>query len=424
MLSRRKREGAMMTSMIEKTVRKIRSANKSAKIELLFPLYVLLILGASTMNEEGYFGITLSKWLATFAISFILVVIIVIFAHKRLGTHDFRFKALPHMFLIAYSAAIMGMSVAKTDILAPLLQSIGTSGFWDQFFTAMMTYMILSIPALIFVIAGFYGLFSITDPYIQSFNEVSKVVKKGDFTIQISDEHILNDSVFGPIASFFNDVISTASLLIERMARLNSILIQTSRGIANLSEELSNASEVVNSSTESLSTGAQEQVNVVSVVSEELFDLTQQVETVMNDIKKNATTAAQIATQMTILSLNASIEAARAGTEHQAFIVVANNIRTLASNSKESARTIHEVARVIEEKLHATFVKVKESMENINAVAEENAASIEEISASMQDLASNMHDLLELAQHLTSKADESHDLIANLHHVATTTTVN
>ncbi|MBP9627479.1 MAG: 4Fe-4S binding protein [Synergistaceae bacterium] len=55
-----------------------------------------------------------------------------------------------------------------------------------------------------------------------------------------------------------------------------------------------------------------------------------------------------IATQINIISLNASIEAARAGIHGKAFAVVADEIRRLANNSKESlafAETSSEIAR-------------------------------------------------------------------------------
>ncbi len=412
--------------MMKKTtyLNKLKYISKATYVESLFLLYVAYILVTSAINDNGYFNVPPSKWLSTFAISFLLATLIIFLAYRKLGPHDYRFKAIPHIFVIAYTAVVLAMSVTKTDILVPLLRSIGSTEFSELLASAILTYLVLSIPAVSFVTAAIYNLFSISDPYIKAFNETRTVVEKGNFSARIEDPNILNDSVFGPIAVFFNEIISTASELIEKIVTSSSVLIQASEKIVDLSEQLNEASDAINTSTEALSRGAQDQVESVLTVSDEMLELTRLVDDVTSDIKNNAVTATRMARQMLILSLNASIEAARNGSENKTFHVVANHIRQLANSSRETAGKIAEISELIAERLHSTFNTVKENVDSISAVAEENAASVEEISASMQDLTANMQQLVDTARILSSKAEESKEVLSKVRFVPTNVLVN
>ena len=91
-----------------------------------------------------------------------------------------------------------------------------------------------------------------------------------------------------------------------------------------------------------------------------------------------------IASQTNLLSLNASIEAARAGDAGKGFAVVAEEVGRLAVSSRETseeiARTLNHMSETIKIMVDKT-VGINESIASQGAAMEEINANIEELSA-------------------------------------------
>ncbi|MGF7050212.1 methyl-accepting chemotaxis protein [Paenibacillus sp. DS2015] len=94
--------------------------------------------------------------------------------------------------------------------------------------------------------------------------------------------------------------------------------------------------------------------------------------------------------QTNILSLNASIEAARAGTAGRGFMVVADEIRNLADGSKQSIQTVAEITDEIWRGIEHTTA----SLNAVSPMMAEQRVSVKEASSIFQSVKQQMDEFL------------------------------
>ncbi len=182
------------------------------------------------------------------------------------------------------------------------------------------------------------------------------------------------------------ELVDSANELLESAGRMNTSIDEIKRGITMqasdasdcladteiLDEKIDDVMKNVNAiegmagnATEAVSEG----VRSVDELKEKADETAKVTKTVISDIQALAgetkainqivETINDIATQTNLLSLNASIEAARSGDAGRGFAVVANEIRVLADQSKAAANEIRTIIGSIVKRTGETVVSAK-----------------------------------------------------------------
>ncbi len=125
----------------------------------------------------------------------------------------------------------------------------------------------------------------------------------------------------------------------------------------------------------------------------------------------------EIADQTNLLSLNASIEAARAGNAGMGFAVVANEIKKLAEESQDSAG---KIKKIVEDIHIQTLDTVNKAMEAEGIVSKQNISIQETIEVfhdmkdSMQKVLTNMEKVYEDVSSMDSTRISTLEAIQNI----------
>jgi len=226
-------------------------------------------------------------------------------------------------------------------------------------------------------------------------------------------------------------------------------------GIQKIAESTTSISEITMRSNDEAELGAirlqqlSDQMNgmmdSIEVLNQHISILNQK-STHIGEITGNITA---IANQTSILSLNASIEASRAGEFGRGFAVVAEEIRKLAANSIESAQHINELISETRQEIDAvsesmnrtvsqvetgsaymeTAVKgfgeiltatkkVNEQMTDASAVTEQMSAGSEEVSASMTHAAVSAQEVANKSDLVAKATEEQLTHVKDIHSAA------
>ncbi|MBU9712972.1 methyl-accepting chemotaxis protein [Evansella tamaricis] len=272
-------------------------------------------------------------------------------------------------------------------------------------------YLIVGVFVLIAVAGGFLITISITKP-INNLVILMKKGETGDLTVRTG--YVLNNEI-GQLGSSFNQMLANIKDIIENNKKASQLAVESAENLKDISINSSFTSEQIAAAIEEVAKGAVEQVdyaektkkvmqglsNEMNIVSDnvihvseamsstkalsstsihhvkELTDKNEDVgkklqkvdETIVklnssvNEVKGIVKLIKDMSEQTNLLSLNASIEAARAGDAGRGFAVVAGEVRKLAEQSKGATIKVDHVIQKILGHIEESVLLVKDSLE-------------------------------------------------------------
>lgn len=243
------------------------------------------------------------------------------------------------------------------------------------------------------------GTMNNLNAYVKEISENLTQIAKGDLTKNFND-----------ITDFIGDFASIKESFVYILREFNITLTriqETSHQVDSGSEEIAHAANDLSEGTGEQASAVEELVATINTVSEMAVNSAKQTETAYNNALRSAESAGEervhmqalqdemrrikeisgeieaiiitieeIATQTSLLALNASIEAARAGEAGKGFAVVADQIGKLATDSAQSVVNTKEL-----------IVKTVEEIEKGNKITEQTAVAFENIITEMQSFA-------------------------------------
>jgi methyl-accepting chemotaxis protein len=172
--------------------------------------------------------------------------------------------------------------------------------------------------------------------------------------------------------------------------------------VALLSTRLKQAKqiEIVQQVAHAVSQNVSQAVAAIEGISASSQELAANTESVVNvshdsvrrvkDTGKILDMSRKIATQTKLLSLNASIEAARAGNYGRGFAVVAQEMQNLAQNSADATENINKILQEIQESIQ----KVIDGINQSALISNKQAGTMQDIIKVIQDVQTSSADLV------------------------------
>lgn len=332
-----------------------------------------------------------------------------------------------------------------------------------------LTFILVAVATIIAAAIGVFIAYEFGKAIADMINTLSKA-SNGDLTAKV--EHIRKDE-FGILSNSINSMIASLKEVINKATKVGQTVVNSTRNVSDNTKHLLISSKNISVAISEIQQGNVQQaedseqcmritdelanqINMVhenSIAIEEIAVTTKSVvrdginemdkltyvtnenirvtdNTIMNieELERESmvitdiiTVINDIAAQTNLLSLNASIEAARAGDAGRGFSVVADEIRNLSSRSLNAAQEIEKIIKGIIKMTHTAVNTVKQS-ESISKSTEERLNNViqlfNNISIHVDDLAGRLENITDVVGVINSSKADTLVSIQNISAVA------
>ncbi len=304
----------------------------------------------------------------------------------------------------------------------------------------LLTYLIIGLFfSLVFLIYLFTKSL-IANPIQKVVNAMNQIASK-NLNVKINEER--SDEI-GQLYIASNKISDNFVQIISELRNIISHIIDASSQLSSVSAQLSDGASQQAATIEEVSASMQQILSIIISNAERAQQTNQKANMASKNLETSSTVflnaidtmkkvtdkvsiIAEIARETKILSLNASVEAARAGDYGRGFAVVAEEVQKLSEESKDASIEIGKIAlesnqnsskaaqdllKIIPDikqtaselenivaasrEQQAGAQTVNDSVQQLNAVANANSSTAEELSANAEELSAQTEQLNQL----------------------------
>ena len=245
----------------------------------------------------------------------------------------------------------------------------------------------------------------------QSLGSIVGKIRNSSDTMS-SNSYELNDTssqtlaANNEISKAVEDVAEGSTGMAASISKINENLLEMSNEtkdinasvdeIKNQTVAVQDSSKIMNDKIKSMQDSSHKMDEGISTISKRI----ETVNTTVDKVSNIVSVIEEISSETNLLSLNASIEAARAGDAGKGFAVVAQEIRVLSDNTNTELENIKQIISSLVE-------ECRYCVQASGTIVEDNAKQKEEIKAVLDEFGS----LDEQIQKTAEKADEIEELV-------------
>ncbi|WP_318569509.1 extracellular solute-binding protein [Salinigranum marinum] len=187
--------------------------------------------------------------------------------------------------------------------------------------------------------------------------------------------------------------------------------------VAATADDLTKATAEATDRGETVDASATEAVKVLAEIDNRMAEALDRVEDLEDDVEEIESVVefiTDVASQTHVLSLNASIEAARADQNGAGFAVVADEVKELASETQRATDEITASIGTIREGTERTVSEMRDTRQRVESGAETITDALDAIAGLVDDLEGASASIEELSDATESQADASQGVVEML----------